>query len=417
MDRKKVAIIGAGQRGEMYASYALRNAHQIEIVAIAEPITERRNKFQKLYSLPESMCFEDWRDLLSAPKLADAVIICTQDRMHFEVTMKALETGYHILLEKPMSTDPQECRLMGEKAKQHDKVFSICHVLRFTSFFATIKKMLDEDRIGSLISIQHNENVGYWHQAHSYVRGNWSKTEEASPMILSKSSHDLDMMLWLAGADCLQISSFGCLSHFKTKNAPEGAPKRCLDGCPIADECAYYAPKQYLTKDTEWPTSAISVDTSYEARLQALQIGPYGRCVYHCDNDVVDHQVVNMYFENEVTGVFTMSAFTNDCNRTIKLMGTRGEIRGTMEKNEIEITTFDTGIKELIRFPEIIGHVGHGGGDDGLMKDFIKRIGDDRAVQGRTSAINSVQSHLMAFAAEQSRLEGRVIHMKEFIGV
>ncbi|MCM3257511.1 Gfo/Idh/MocA family oxidoreductase [Paenibacillus lautus] len=414
MNKVKVALIGAGLRGINYMDYALQHPHEMEVVAVAEPNRQRREQFQERHGLEDAACFENWNDFFTAPKVADAVFICTQDKQHFEPTMRALETGYHVLLEKPMSPDPEECIRMGEMASQAGLVFSICHVLRYTPFFSTIKELLEREAIGRLMSIQHNENVGYWHQAHSFVRGNWRRTEDSSPMILAKSCHDLDMLLWLADSDCVRVSSFGSLGHFTAAQAPAGAPKRCLDGCPVSDECLYYAPDHYLTEDTNWPTSAISDDMSYDARYQALLEGPYGRCVYHCDNDVVDHQVVNMEFANSVTVAFTMSAFTRDVSRTIKLMGTRGEIRGAMEKNEIEIIHFGSGKVERISFADRGGHVGHGGGDMGLIKDFLRLVQTGGNNQGLTSASRSVQSHLMAFAAEQSRVDGRIIYLNEF---
>lgn len=414
MGKITIALIGAGQRGVNYTGYALEHPHELQVVAVAEPNQQRSQKFKSLHGLSDEMCFESWEDLLDRPKLADAVLICTQDNMHYEPTMKALEAGYHVLLEKPMSPDPQECIRMGERSEQYERVFSICHVLRYTDFFRTIKTLLNEGAIGQLMSIGHNENVAYWHQAHSFVRGNWRKAAESSPMILAKSCHDLDIILWLAGADCTHVSSFGSLSHFKKENAPEGAPQRCLDGCPVSDTCPYYAPKVYLTDDIEWPTSAISDDSSLEARTKALQEGPYGKCVYHCDNDVVDHQVVNMEFANEVTAAFTMSAFTHDCSRTLKLMGTKGEIRAAMEKNEIEVIDFETGTTKQILLETPGGHIGHGGGDFGLIRDFVKLVKQGGQGNGLTSAAHSVQSHLMAFAAERSRVDRRVVTMREF---
>ncbi|WP_169083959.1 Gfo/Idh/MocA family protein [Paenibacillus sp. PL91] len=414
MKKVTVAIIGAGLRGVNYLEYALQHPNELQVVAVAEPVVERRESFQARHGIPDKMCFENWDDFFALPKLADAVLICTQDKQHFDPTMKALEAGYHVLLEKPMSPDAKECLLMGEKASQLNRVFSICHVLRYTNFFSTIKGLLDHETIGNLISITHNENVGFWHQAHSFVRGNWSRKEDSSPMILAKSCHDLDILLWLAGSECVRVSSFGSLSHFTSDQAPAGAPLRCLDGCPVADDCLYYAPKHYLTEDTNWPTSAISNDLSYSARYKALEEGPYGRCVYHCDNDVVDHQVVNLEFANSVTAAFTMSAFTRDVSRTIKLMGTKGEIRGAMEKNEIEVIHFGSGKVERISFEDMGGHVGHGGGDMGLLKDFLKLVREDGKSQGLTSASQSIQSHLMAFAAEQSRTDGNSVNLKDF---
>ncbi|MDU5144528.1 MAG: Gfo/Idh/MocA family oxidoreductase [Paenibacillus dendritiformis] len=415
MKKVKLALIGAGLRGVNYTNYALEHPVEAEVVAVAEPVEERRMSFQQAHRLPDEMCFADWREMMNRPKLADAVLICTQDYMHYGPTMRALECGYHVLLEKPMSPKPLECIRMGERARQAGLVFSICHVLRYTRFFGTIKQMLEEGRIGRLMSIQHNENVGYWHQAHSFVRGNWRNADETSPMILAKSCHDMDILLWLAGESCTNVASFGRLSHFKAENAPAGAPKRCLDGCPAAEDCLYYAPKTYLTDEDNWMKLAISDDQSYEGRLKAIQEGPYGRCVYHCDNNVVDHQVVSMDFRNEVTAVFTMSAFTKECSRTIKLMGTEGEIRGAMEKNEIELIRFDRNEPEPIFLGAPGGHAGHGGGDEGLIRDFIRLVANGGALQGLTSAENSVQSHMMAFAAEEARVTGKVVHLPEYL--
>ncbi|HHV99895.1 MAG TPA: Gfo/Idh/MocA family oxidoreductase [Clostridiaceae bacterium] len=413
MKKITAVLLGAGSRGaDAYGRYALEHPYEIQFIAVAEPNRGRRELFRKQHGICEDMCFESWEELLEQPKLADAIVICTQDRMHFEPAIASLEKGYHVLLEKPMSYDARECVIMGDYAKKYNRIFLICHVLRYTQFFSTIKKLLEEGRIGDLVSVQHNENIAYWHFAHSYVRGNWRNSQETSPMILAKCCHDMDILLWLAGADCDYISSFGSLTHFKSENAPEGAPQRCLDGCPAAFKCLYYAPKQYLTDKIDWPTSVISVDKSYEARLKALKEGPYGRCVYHCDNDVADHQVVSIHFTNDVTAAFSVSAFTRDCHRTIKLMGTKGEIRGSDGKNELEILDFATGATETIRFKD--SKYGHGGGDFGIMQNFVKLVREEDTESGLTSAEVSVQSHLMALAAEKSRVKNRVINMKEF---
>lgn len=409
-----VALIGAGLRGVVYTDYLLQHKQDVKLVAVADPNKDRIRKFKSRQGLLDKQCYNDWRTLLAGPKLADAVLICTQDHLHYEPTMRALEAGYHVLLEKPMSSNLEECLKMTEQANKYGKMLWICHVLRYTPFFRTIKKLLDDGAIGRLMSIVHNENVGYWHHAHSYVRGNWRNSQTSSPMILAKSCHDMDILLWLAGDECVNISSFGGLTHFKADQAPEGSPKRCLDGCPVAGECPYYAPKWYLTSNPGWLDQAISDDMSYEGRYRALSEGPYGRCVYQCDNDVVDHQVVNMEFANEVTAMFSMSAFTDACSRTIKLMGTNGEIRGMMEQNEIEVIHFGTGKREIIYLGDSGGHIGHGGGDYGLMKDFVRSIGTGGSMGGLTLASVSVQSHIMAFAAEQSRLDKRVIEIRGF---
>ena len=412
------ALLGAGGRGAVaYAPYAIRYPDEIEFVAVAEPHVERRNNFIRTYGISKENIFLTWQELLEGPKLADVILICTQDNMHFEPTIKALEKGYHVLLEKPMSNNPEECYIMGEYAKKYDRVFAICHVLRYSDFFVNLKKLLDYGEIGDLMTIQHLENVGYWHQAHSFVRGNWRNATESSPMILQKSCHDLDILSWLVGEDCSKVSSFGYLSHFSKENAPQLAPLRCTDVCPVRDECAYYAPRFYLIDKDDWQgkylRSYLTNDTSPEGIMKALREGPYGRCVYHCDNDVVDHQVVNLEFANRVTASFTMNAFSNHSERIIRLYGTKGEIYGDMDEGLIKVTNFTTGIKKEIRIPA--SNTGHGGGDDGIMKDFIALVQQGGGSHSRSSAVISVQSHLMAFAAESSRKENRVIEMSAYI--
>lgn len=409
-----VALIGAGLRGMIYSGFALNKTLGMKIVAVADPDEVRRGRAQEKYELADERCFENWDDLFARPRLADAVFICTRDRDHYVPAMKAMACGYHVLLEKPMSPSWQECVELGKQAEKYGRILTICHVLRYAPFFIEIKRLLDEGRIGRLMSIQHNENVGYWHQAHSYVRGYFSKTEDSSPMILAKSCHDLDILSWLAGGACLSVASYGHQSYFRPENAPPGAPERCIDGCPVQDTCVYYAPNTYLIENGGWKAAAASNDPSYEARYRAMQEGPFGRCVFRCDNDVVDHQVVSMEFENDITAVFTMSAFTEKTSRTLKLMGTEGELRASMENDEIEIRRFGSGRTELIKLSTPDGHVGHGGGDSRLVKDFLNVVRSDGEGRSATSARASIQSHLMAFASERSRLEKRMVSLDEF---
>ena len=215
--------------------------------------------------------------------------------------MAALEAGKHVLCEKPMSYDRTELIAMGEKARQTGRVLSICHVLRYSPFFVKLKELIDSGAIGKLVSIQHIESVGYWHMAHSFVRGNWSRSEDSCPMILAKCCHDTDILTWLAGSSCEAVSSFGSLAHFNAAHKPDGATEYCLDGCMHRDHCPYYAPRFYLEHPkavSDGFVSVVSLDPSREAVLNALQCGPYGRCVYQCDNNVVDNQVVNLLYEN-----------------------------------------------------------------------------------------------------------------------
>ncbi len=416
MKQVTAALIGAGGRGmESYGPYAQMRPDELKFVAVADPDDGRRNKFAELHNIPESMRFRYDTDLLAQPKLADAVLICTQDRLHFNATIRAFELGYHVLLEKPMATTPWEVIQIGLQAEKYKRVCLIGHVLRYTEFFGRLKKLLDDGVIGRLVSVQHNENVAFWHQALSFVRGPWANSDESSPMILAKCCHDMDILSWLVGAECLSVASFGSLTHFRAENAPQGAPEFCQDGCPIENECAWHAPSFYLTSEhAEWAIG-VAPDASYEEKMAALRKSNHGRCIYRCNNNVVDHQVVSMEFANEVTVAFTMCAFTKDCNRTIKLMGTRGEIRADMNKHEIQIADFVTGDVSLLNVSEeAANRYGHLGGDYFIMHDFVRLIQGEKPSKAVTSAAVSVQSHLMSFAAEKSRIEKKVIDLKSY---
>ena len=239
-------LIGAGDRGSgVYGQWALRNKNKIKFLAVAEPRDIKRNNFAAAHGIRKENCFESWEDILEQEKMADVCFVATQDQMHTAPVLKALELGYHVMVEKPMATTPEDCYKMVNVAEQSGKQLWVAHVLRYTPFFSTIKRVVDEGRIGRITNINHSENISYWHFAHSYVRGNWSRTEESSPMILAKTCHDLDIIYWLIGSPVNKLSSFGGLNFYRKENAPEGATLRCLDGCKVKDTCQWYAPRLY----------------------------------------------------------------------------------------------------------------------------------------------------------------------------
>ncbi len=411
MKQVTAILIGAGNRGaEAYASYALQYPEELKFVGVAEPRADRREAFRKAHGIDEKYCTESWETLLANSKIADCVLICTQDSMHMEPLQKAMELGYDILCEKPISPVKEELKKLKEQTSQYPGMISVCHVLRFSPFFRKIKEILDAGTIGELINIQHMESIGFWHMAHSFVRGNWRNTKESAPIILAKTCHDFDILLWLTGKKCLSVSSFGSTKHFKTENAPKGAAKRCTDGCIYRSECPFYAPKFYLEHPraiVDGYRKVVTMDPTAEGLMEALKTGPYGRCVYACDNDVADHQIVNMQMEDDVTISFTMSAFTNECQRTITLQGSRGEIHGCMENDEIIVTDFATGAKTVhhLNTPK----AGHSGSDAAMMKELVSLIAQGRQKENISSATQAIESHLIAFAAEESRLNNGAI--------
>lgn len=449
-------LIGAGERGyASYAPYALRHPDELRFVAVAEPHDVRRARFAQAHTIPPERQYHTWEDLLARGQIADVALVCTLDRLHVAPTLAALEAGYDVLLEKPMATTLADCVHLVQAAERTGRLLQICHVLRYTTFFATLHEIVASGRLGEIVTVEHRENVVYWHMAHSYVRGNWRNSQLESPMILAKCCHDFDILYWNLGL-VKRLSSFGSLMHFRPENAPPGAPERCTDGCPAADECPWYAPRLYLdlvpllhiahrspnrrerlgaalalgfpalgrairlapglgkTLDyRDWPISVISEDTSREARLHALQTGPYGRCVYRCDNDVVDHQIVNMEMQSGASVVLVMHGHSHEEGRTMRYDGTRATLRGRLAdglSSIIEIHDHRTGQVERIA-PEI-GKGGHSGGDEGLMAAFVRAVRDRSAAL--TTARESLESHLIAFAAEQARVEGTVVDMEAY---
>lgn len=416
--KKKVILIGAGSRGNAYTRIG-KEIDLFEVVAVAEPIKERREFVAKRHGVTEENLYESWEPLIARGKIADAAIIATMDRDHFAPAMAAIEAGYDLLLEKPVSPSPEECRAIEAAAKKKGVSVLICHVLRYTPFFRALKKMINEGYVGDVVNIEHTEGVGNIHQSHSFVRGNWGNSERSSFMLLQKSCHDMDILQWLIGKECKRVHSFGSLTYFKESNAPAGAPEYCIDGCPKADTCCYNAVKLYLKSDSEWfrTSSTKNFEPTDEDVERAMRTTNYGRCVFKCDNDVVDHQVVNLEFEDGVICSFTMSAF-NVGGRQLRIMGTKGEIIANAALPTFTYKNIETreekeiNIEEQVCNDTITG--GHGGGDTGIMYAFYDML--DGKINPELSNIEiSVKNHMIAFAAEKSRLEGRVVSLDEFV--
>lgn len=414
-----LAIVGAGKRGEAYADYALKHPDLARVVAVAEPRKVQRDRMAQRHGIPQAACFSSWEDLARQPRLADAVLVCTQDRMHLGPVKALAPKGYAILLEKPMSPELAECEKIIACVRKHGNLFAVCHVLLYVEITMKLRELVRGGAVGEVVSIQHMEPVAWWHQAHSFVRGNWRNSKESSFMLLAKSCHDMDWMRHIVNRRCRRVASFGSLRHFKASERPAGAGKRCLD-CAIETSCPYSAKRFYLTNfKRDWIVDyCVDVitggNTTREGVKKALRSGPYGRCVYACDNDVVDNQTVMMEYEGPVTGTFTMTAFTPTLNRQTRIFGTRGYI----ETDFVRIKVFDflTETEKVfdtsIAANDVTAATGHGGGDYNLMKAFVHAV-----ATGDTSGIHSgpdatLESHRIVFAAERARREGRIVELK-----
>jgi len=363
----RILIIGAGSRGRSYAEAIATSCNGI-VVAVAEPHAYKREQFGRRFIWgadgkpdAEGVVFSGWREYLEyetdrrqrekageqvSPGV-DAVFVCVLDEMHREVVVALSELGgLHIMCEKPLATNLDDCLEMYRALRQNEgKVFSIGHVLRYSPHNVALRKLLLQDRVvGDILSVVHTEPVGWWHFTHSYVRGNWRREDTSAPSLLTKSCHDIDVLLWLlcspaSHADGYNVpphlpstvSSTGSLQFFKKSRKPVAAGKatNCLS-CPIEDACKYSAKRIYVgdklnglgAGNTHWPVSIVVPDIEdhgggpkAEAALLAKLAEDYdasttpdsevrsrnwfGRCVWESDNDVCDEQIVTLTWDED----------------------------------------------------------------------------------------------------------------------
>ena len=410
-------LVGAGFRGRsVYAAHAREHPERLRIVAVAEPDPSRRNAVAAEHGLPAAAVLSDWKQALDRPRLAEAAIVATGDTLHVEPALTAIDRGYHVLLEKPIAPDPADCLRVVEAAERAGRMLQISHVLRYTPFYARVREIVSSGRLGRLLHLDLREHVAHWHMSHSYVRGKFRSRRVAAPLLLAKSCHDLDLLVWLARCAPRRVASFGGLSGYTPENAPPGAPERCTDACPVQADCPHDAVRFYVGPDDAvarlWPWSDVSPDPSREARRQALAFGPYGRCVYRCDNDVVDHQVVSVEFDDALTATFAVHGHATHERRTLRITGTGGELRAVLDEGWIELTRPGSFEAERERIEG--SALGHFGGDDGLIAHFTDAVAREALEEARASAREALEGHLLGFAAERSRALGRVVALPEY---
>lgn len=400
--KKKLVVFGLGQRGNIYATYAKTFPDKFELSAIIENSPERITFARE--NFPNTPLYVDYREFLNSNTEADIVAVCTQDEDHKEHSVAMMQAGYDLLLEKPVANNENDCRTIYEASKKYGRKVIVCHVLRYTPFYSTVKRIIDSGEVGEVVSIDAAENVGYYHQAHSFVRGPWRNKELSSPMILAKCCHDMDIIRYLIGEKCLSVGSYGELSVFNKAHAPEGSADYCSE-CKYAD-CIYKAQTIYTSEDGKGFSAYFSPnDRTDEGILKNLKRSLYDRCVYKCDNDVVDHEVTIMRFANGKTACHSMTAFSRKCYRDLKVHCTKAEIVGSPEDNKIEVRFFGGEVRtiSLDVSKAVVG--GHMGGDFFMMESLYKDLNGEKA-EGITYLDVSVESHFMAFAAEKSRLSG-----------
>lgn len=407
MEGQKISVVamGAGNRMITYAAYADLHPEEMSIVAVVEPNFIRREQFARKYGIPQDRCFAGWQEFLYREQMADAVFICTPDDIHYEPAIAALKRGYHVFLEKPIAQSWQQCLEIAGQARQLGKIVGVGHVLRYHPYFMKFKEIIDGGSLGHLISVNHVEAVGVERMTHAFVRGLWRKESETNPLILSKACHDLDLLVWLTGKSCCRVASFGTLKWFKAENAPWGSTLRCTDGCAVERQCPYSAVDLYFRRKRwlrhfDLPQGA-DVD---EVIMHELRTGPYGRCVYHCDNDVVDHQVVSMLMEDDITVNFSIDAFTRDSGRKTHFMCSEGEMFG--DEETLTVRYFHPGQEEVkYDFSSNAGECNyHGGADLNIVGDFIMAVRKGEGKNLLTHIESSLESHRIAFEIEKIRL-------------
>jgi predicted dehydrogenase len=440
-DTVRVALLGAGERGQlMFGLFAKKHPQLFRYVAVAEPNEERRSRFERDFGISRENVFADWRELLAKPQLADAVINAMPDVHHYPSTIEALRKGYHVLLEKPMAQTPAQCIGLAREAQNQGRILQIFLECRYLELYSRMKRLIEGGDIGRIMAIQTTENLGYWHFIMSYVRGFARRSSEVISFLSAKGIHDFDLITWLCDARPLRVSSFGELSYFKEENAPAGAPARCLDGCPVEDSCPYHAYKQYI--DPGFPRIPMSLltgvpaqafidgyiryprlrslsaynltATDEEGRIQELREGPHGRCVFRCDNDVVDHQVVNIEYEGGILAALALNAFSVTWERTMNVNGSTGEIYSKDLSGRLEVRKFspkNAVTRKRVPFNPLF----HGGSDGVVLIEFAKSV--QRAHQGRevlTAADDALDGHMLCFAAEEARKRSSVVDMTDF---
>ena len=401
-----IVAIGAGNRTNKYLEYVRRNPDKARLIGVVELNDLRRQKVAVEFGLDASCCYTDYRDFFRSPLEADAVMICTPENMHFEPAMLAIEAGYHVLLEKPIAQTLEECMAIGEAARRKNVIVSVCHVLRYHPYFIKLKELACSGELGNIISINHCTSVGVDRATHSFVRGLWSREADTNPMLISKCCHDIDFLLWLTKTRCRKITSFGSLRWFRSKNAPEGSAERCID-CKVEAQCPFSAVDLYRIR-RDWISNfdipqGKTIDQVIEDELRE---GKYGRCIYHCDNDVVDHQIVSMEMDSEVTINFSMDLFTLKDHRKTHICLTEGEIDGN--ETLLRVRRFRGGAETVYDFSNLSHQPFHAGADLDIVADFIDAIHSEEKYL-RTSIDLSVESHRICFEAERSRKEQRMV--------
>lgn len=408
MNPLRVAVIGTGSRGALYARL-FRRTGRAEVVAVADPDERQREKVADDHGIAPELRFADWRDLVARGKIADAVVIATPDRQHRDPAVACAGLGYDILLEKPMAPTEADAEQLAAAAERGGAFLMVCHVMRYTPYTKAIRDIVRSGVIGRIASVEHLEPIGWYHFAHSYVRGNWSRESDSSSMLLSKSCHDIDWLSYVIGQRALRVSSFGSLLEFRPERKPLGAGTRCTS-CAVEPTCTYSAPRIYHGRGSGHFADIVRRGSESGDLMDALRTSDYGRCVYHGGNDAVDHQVVTIEYDGGATASFTAVAFADIHGRQTRIFGTEGSIEG--DGTSFTVRHFQTGAVETHtpRTAEESQDLGdHGGADGDIVAEFLAATTGDVAKDELSGPEATLETHRITWAAERARLTGTVV--------
>ena len=419
----RVAIVGNGDRANCYCQYALTNPENLQVTAIVDPNERKLQEGKEKYGVAQEYLFKSVKDFLEYERVhgrsVDGVVVATMDELHYETAMPFLKKGYDMLLEKPIVNNVPQLLEIRDVAKENGCLLMICHVLRYTPFFRNVKEILLRGEIGEIMHIETSENVGVAHSSNSYIRGKWNSREKCgSSMLLAKCCHDMDLLCWLNNTTTpIAVSSFGGRDFLTPSHAPENAGTRCLNDCPHVDSCIYSAKSIYVLTDKYPYYSWDCIDKHYdditkEEKVESLKtFNPHGACAYKTSSDIVDHQAVIVRFANGSTASHSMLQGAVLPCRRMRIMGTKGEIEGSIDSCKFVVRTYDFdkawyNERTVDVTEEVLRSDHHAGGDVGIIKDFVNMLRGGETSVSCTKIDDSINSHLCVFKADESMESG-----------
>ena len=440
MKKIKAAVLGYGDRSFQYTKYVFDRPEELEVIAVIDVNEFKLAEAKKRFNLPDSALYTDLDEFLKDDVVCDVVINGTMDQIHYVTTIKLLNKGYNILLEKPITSNPDELFEIERLAKEKGAMVVVCHLMRYTPFFRKVKEIIDSGEIGKIMNIEMYEHVWHGHFVNAYVRGKWRNEEECgSGFLLAKCCHDTDCMCWLNSiTKPTEVASFGKRAFYCPENAPEGATEYCYD-CPRRDECMFDASRfeavmdccpQYTWLGLDMDPRSVSMDT----KLDYLKTSDFGKCVFKNDMNIVDRQSVVVNFANGSTATLNMIGGATKAGRFLHIVCEYGEIQGYLEENKIIYRKFnkdavnykyhgdefmytDTVIEVTINDGrEVNASAGHSGGDYFIMKDLTSLLRGEAPSASTTVISDSINGHLICYAAEKSRKEGVIVDIQKEYG-